>query len=51
MKEFQGEKLYIVSGDCDPPLVWVKMIKCTDNVKVRILKTLITYSRANSMSL
>lgn len=38
MKEFQGEKLYIVSGDCDPSFVWVKMIKSTDKVEVRILQ-------------
>ena len=38
MKDFHGEKLYIVSGDCDPSFVWAKMIKCTDRVEVLILE-------------
>lgn len=38
MKDFHGEKLYIVSGDGDPSFVWAKMIKCTNNVEVRILE-------------
>lgn len=38
MKEFKGEKLFIISGDCDPSYVWAKMIKSTDNVEVRVLK-------------
>lgn len=38
MKEFEGEKLYIVSGDCDPSFVWVKMIKSAQKTEVRILE-------------
>lgn len=38
MNEFKGEKVYIVSGNCDPSFVWAKMIKCTDRVEVRILE-------------
>ena len=40
MKDFQGQKLYIVSGDCDPSFVWAKMIKSTNNVEVRILENI-----------
>lgn len=38
MKEFEGEKLYIVSGDCDPSFVWAKMIKSAQKTEVRILE-------------
>lgn len=38
MNEFKGEKIYIVSGNCDPSFAWTKMIKCTNNVEVRILE-------------
>lgn len=38
MNGFKGEKVYIVSGDCDPSFVWAKMIKCTDSVEVCILE-------------
>lgn len=40
MEEFKGEKMYIVSGDCDPSFGWSKMIKSTDNVEVRILENI-----------
>lgn len=38
IKAFQGEKLYIVSGDGDPSSVWVKMMRGMPGAEVHILE-------------